>query len=393
MKPVSFQIQSDMTRAENFLATLEKHIDALDKEELDQFLLIHYYQVKYECSSQESYLENIQELIPGAINQFLAQNENSTSSNFKIIGSFFRNGYDSRLSESSKELIETFDTELYRKGHLLLQKNDLTSLYYAVEILYYFSCRRKNQRANDYYQELMPLIHQKLEVNSNDTGAFLKKFVKTKNMEMAQLGLSNGISGIYLMLTQCYFDNNQETEIKDIIKAYIIYLISLKEEIYFSQNIYSAFPKSVGFENGQIEYSKCLNWHDGDLGQSIFIYKSYDLFKDPELKKIGDLIGLNTLIRTNSDNTCIENSHFNNGASGVACAYKILQGTTGLEAYAKGCEYWTEQTITYLEQELSSIDDFNLEGQLLNEVLRVATSLIFCSSDQSQNESIKILMF
>ena len=107
-------------------------------------------------------------------------------------------------------------------------------------------------------------------------------------------------------------------------------------------------------EAGEATYSAELSWHRGDLGQALLFYESHDLLPDPELAKIAELVGLNTLLRTSQADNNLGSAAWHRGASGVAHLYRQLHRISRHPAYRTGYQYWLGQTQQWLPAALAA---------------------------------------
>ncbi len=208
-----------------------------------------------------------------------------------------------------------------------------------------------------YFLERLPdaaVAHYLHEVVAMAYGITRQSLAQTQAGGTIQLGLANGLVGELLVLIDIYNTGIKPAIILDIVRNGITALLHTKREADFLAGRYSIFPDSVDHRWQAPVYSNNLSWgHGVDLGVSLVLYKAQQLLgDDAELAKIAELVGLNTLLRTEPKTTGLSSSQFCQGTAGVAYLYHQLFLLSHNPAYQQGYQFWLGQTQNWLGQEL-----------------------------------------
>ena len=169
--------------------------------------------------------------------------------------------------------------------------------------------------------------------------------------EQTPLGFE-GISGLLLLLIRIE-QASHEDMLEKIIREGIRFVLSFRNEVDFSRQQYAVFPQAIASGNGLSEEPRCLAWGGSDLAQALLFYRAYGLFQDVELKRIADLVGLNTLLRKERSHLLTPDETVYGGAAGVAQTYAALYHLSGHQAYHKGYQQWLREILTSLDTPLS----------------------------------------
>lgn len=201
---------------------------------------------------------------------------------------------------------------------------------------------------------------------------------------VTRLGLADGLAGELLLLIRLAESGtaSQPGDIREQVQQGIVYILSAKREVDFSERKYAIFPDYIANDQDEATFSNELSWRHGDLGQALLLYNSHRLLQDPELLRLAELVGLNTLLRTDVRSTAVTNSRFSSGAAGVAHLYRTLYLLSGHEAYRKGYAFWLTQTRTWLTTELATDFYRHHEGDLLHGLVGVGLVLLSAISEQ-----------
>ena len=262
------------------------------------------------------------------------------------------------------------DYHLYKKAMDLALGQNLGYVNGLAGILNYFLGCLPNRQVESYLNQLLPPLLQ----------AFTTRYALKSNYQTSELGLATGISGILLVLIKAYQKGFEQEAIRKILKSKILEILARKEKVDFAEKRYAIFPNKVVGSTGEAEYTRKLSWGSSDLNQSLLFHQAYEVYKDEDLRKMADVIGLNTLLRQDQEATDITGSSFLEGSSGVAQTYLFLYSLSGHQAYRKGYDYWIERTVALLTDEMASGAYLNREADLLNGLLGPALTLLSCQA-------------
>lgn len=235
------------------------------------------------------------------------------------------------------------------------QKMSNDQFYQAIS---YYTKKLPDDFAKKHLHNIILNHYQGIVITTGNTNDIFHKLSNS----FIKLGLSNGLAGELILLINAYNLGLNEDIIKTIVQNGILHILSFKQLADFSEQKFSIFPEKVSGKRSGSIFSNKLNWETGDLGHSLLFYKAHKLLKDPELKKMADLVGLNTLLRTELKTTEILSSQFLRGSAGLAFLYFLLYQQSGHEDYKKGYELWIAHTLELLDKELAT--DFYKENEL-----------------------------
>ena len=268
------------------------------------------------------------------------------------------------LTAAAQATLARLDQALQAEAFRLLQLSDGTSRGNFFRVVRYFALRPPVPFISHCLRQLLaaPLL-----------------FTST---EPLQLGLSAGLADELLVLIGLHQSGNQADDIKQRVYAGIQRILATKRDVDFSEQQYAVFPYQVHSQLKEASFSSELSWRRGDIGQSLLLYKAHGLLQDPELLNIAELIGLNTLLRTTSDNTEIAGSQVDKGAAGLAYLYHKLCQISGNGAYQRGQIFWLAQTQHWLQQELATGFYEHRQGDLLEGLVGVGLVLLSATTEK-----------
>ncbi|MFD2786285.1 glycoside hydrolase family protein [Hymenobacter rubripertinctus] len=174
------------------------------------------------------------------------------------------------------------------------------------------------------------------------------------------LGLDGGLAAELLVLLRLHRQGVAVPELAPYVRAGLLLLLGMKQRVDFEAGHCSVFPYQLHSQSGEATYSAELSWHRGDLGQALLLYESHSLLPDPELAKIAELVGLNTLLRTSQATTELVSAAWHRGAAGVAHLYRQLHHISRHPAYRTGYHYWLGQTQHWLPAALAADSTISL---------------------------------
>ena len=171
----------------------------------------------------------------------------------------------------------------------------------------------------------------------------------------ARLGLAGGLAAELLLLMRLAQGPAPHPGLPRHVREGVQQLLALKQAVDFQGQHYNLFPDFVQAPAQEPVFGSTLSWSQGDIGQALVLYGASALFADDELRRIADLVGLNTLLRTSAAATGVASAGFGHGAAGVAHLYERLhRASGGLPKYAQGYQFWLGETQRWLAQELGT---------------------------------------
>jgi hypothetical protein len=305
---------------------------------LEKHALVLYYYARYQAYADEKDLGCLETELVRLIEQTLLDDPVPVHTLcFPIIPDLYRWGL---VGIYLHDCITRLDNHLFAKAMLLLRENRVSFTGGAAGIVYYFLERLPDPEIENYLHSLAPRLLKAVSTCFSP-GASLA----------VSLGMSNGMSGVLLVLIEACRKGISASESKEIIRQQLRRIISCQTEIDFSKSRYSIFPETVDLKSGEGRYSNALTWNSGDLNQSLLFYRAWQLFDDGHLLQMGDLVGLNTLLRKSQVDTGVTGAGFLAGASGLAGVYGHLYEVSKHNAYRDGYVYWINKTVEILAHE------------------------------------------
>lgn len=249
-----------------------------------------------------------------------------------------------------------------------IKKGDCEYLHGAIGALHYFSGVQQLEVDQELIARLLKAI-QAVAVYK-DEGAYIDVFnelVPEYKRGSINLSLSHGLSGIVLVLLNTIESGKGDEDLIIFVRRCLSYLKSQFHEVDFSQRIFCHFD-SVQNENIRPRSNTRLAWCYGDLNQALLFLKAGQILQDTEYTVLGERIGLTALKRRAEDQTFVEHSTFCHGASGIAELFKTFYVMTGNPSFLEGYEYWIEETLKLLNNELDNgyYENERYRGQLLD---------------------------
>ncbi|MEM6628128.1 MAG: lanthionine synthetase LanC family protein [Bacteroidota bacterium] len=328
--------------------------------------LVNFFFNHYLVFEEESSFQKVENLVEEVVNAL-------ANKNFDEYGASFAEGMagigyllsvlDKKkvLDQDLSNILKAIDEYLFEEAYDMLLDDNFDYLYGALGIVYYFQSRLPNTKVEKYLNSFINLIGEK--AIQDELGIRFPSTSKDGKLYV-NFSLSHGLTGILLVLIQVYKKGLQNPLIRDIVVGGIQYMLNFRGKINFSEGNYGYFPFAVFPELDTPNFGKRLGWCYGDLNQTILLYRSNEIIENPAYKKLGDLVGTQTLMRQDVESTAINDIYFCHGTAGLAQFYKTLYDISGLKSYYQGYEYWLEQTLLYL-YENPQLDNFSedfLEG-------------------------------
>lgn len=221
----------------------------------------------------------------------------------------------------------------------------------------YFTCLLEHNLVNSHYVEtILEVLDNVLDEEYN--GYMNLEFHKNINHLNNDFSLESGKTGLLLVLLDLFNSNKLDKRIDSIVsrlKTFVEHQID-----YLVQHIlpvgsvlenYSFFP--VEYVDNISTVKNSLGWSDGDLGHILMLEKASLIFQRNDLdNNFMDRMGSFTLSRKNNLTTEIEHSDFESGSSGVAMMYRQLHKQTQNSNYLLGYEFWKNETLRLLENDI-----------------------------------------
>ena len=326
--------------------------------------LLYYYTLS-QVNPREQALTRATELLVQLVARIMAEQQSSIRGMF-LIREFEEAGV---VTAPVAHQLPLLDQHLHGKAQRLLRQESFREMYQATEISYYLSQRQSDPVARQYLGHLLAMMFPE------DKPDVIRQFAGV-NLPVDM----EGWSGCLLMLVYVAFSTRND-QLKARIKEGIRYLISLRNEVDFSEKIYSYFP-SMTRPVSQRDVKDRLAWNDSDLAPTVLLYQASVLYQDSALARMAELTGLNTLLRMDRVYHSVNNASFYRGAAGIAHTYRTFYRVSAHEAYRGGYDFWTQRAIALLEKDFKKQRYDQREGELLQGMVGIALTLLSRVADQ-----------
>jgi lantibiotic modifying enzyme len=361
-----------------------------------QLGLVLYYHQLYEATEENRYREKALQLLTEVIDNLQQGNSRlvkfsfgSGAAGFGWLMTFLvqKRFIDANLPEELGEL----DNYLFEEAMQQLAADSSDYLHGALGILHYFTMRMQEEEIKQYADKIIGRV--------NERGIYDEKGFRLHNFfsrdvkpDEINFSLSHGLSGTLLILMNAYENSNQQSLIQHMVAEGVRYMLHCRKDVDFTNGVYNYFPLTVMENNDKRIESNRLAWCYGDLNQVLLLNRAAGLLQRENYSRLAQLIGLQTLLRTDEKSTLAKDSHFCHGSAGLAQYYRILYQLTGHEGYKTGYEQWIEQTLLHIEKELSEGAYAGKETNFLEGLVGVGLTLLSYVSGKELQWSRSLLL-
>jgi lantibiotic modifying enzyme len=337
-----------------------------------------YYSQLYEHYENDIYLDKSIKIVEEVFHKLDAGTPGLVGSSFSsgVAGLAYLTNFLAKKGLLEIDIEAEFDTleeYLYNSALKEIELDYVDYLHGAFGCIHYFTTRKDSERGRYYLNGLVDKLVSRAVAEEN--GTWFRNYV-LKSAEEVNLGLAHGQCSMLMILMNAYDALDNPAPVKKIIRQGIEFILVQKRDINEEEGAYSIFPFQVNKQSPGEPIPNRLAWCYGDLNEVLLFYKAARFLGWEELKKLADLIGLQTLMRKDATSTLIKDTHFCHGSSGVAQIYRTLYEESGITAYFKGYEYWIEQTVLMLENELKTDFYRGKEADLLEGLTGVGLTLL-----------------
>ena len=353
---------------ENHIKFIQKRIENAPtrRQDLTGRLLYHYgsYQATGNAYHKRKLEETVIEVVTEVVTEGITDHRVLRES---LLLDIYR---QKTITQLLSERLTILNNYLINKAIAWIESNTFTGWYSAAIVGSYFSQKADQVPEKTYLQHLITLWREAEKSQPADT-LFSQSLAFG---DLTSLGFE-GIAGFLLMLITIESTMNEEA-LKRIVQQGIRFILSFKKEVDFSHQKYSVFPSAINAKKEPIIGSDYLSWSSGDLPQAFLLYKASPFFQDKQLKKMADLVGLNTLLRKGTEHTLVSGEVLYGGSSGIAQVYDALFRLSKYKAYHKGYTFWTQQTLASIDKPLYDKKYHGHEYSLLHGLVGIYLALL-----------------
>lgn len=283
------------------------------------------------------------------------------------------------------------DDFLFHSAIEQIDEDYMDCLHGAFGILHYFSEKAPGKNSTFYLDSLVEKICTKV-VKDRGGYWFRNHVLRTGEMGEINFSLSHGLSGMLLILLSTHSNTKHKVLVEETIRQGIRFIRKHQLWVDYAEGEYSFFPLSVKVNAQEIENQPRLGWCYGDLNQVLLFYRAAKLLDDKELAREADKVGLWSLMRKDEASTQVIDSHFCHGASGLAQFYRILFLESAKEKYQEGYEYWINQTLSMLKEDIQNGRYKSKEHGLLDGLVGVALTILSYTTEKNLDWSRALLL-
>jgi lantibiotic biosynthesis protein len=339
-----------------------------------------YYYHLFKATNYKKYAAKAEKLVTEVFDSLNSDNPQLVGAAFSSGGAGL--GYTVNYLSKSGFLDFDVDTEfdeldkyLFNTALSQVEEDGIDYLHGALGVLHYLTERKPNPEMIQLTDTLVEQVCKRA-VREEDGTWFRNYVLKADDKENINFGLSHGLCGILLLLIKAYPQSVHKKLIEEIVHEGIRLIKKHKLDIDYSNEAYSFFPFIIKQPVTEISTPNRLAWCYGDLNEVLLFYRAGKLFQQDRYIELGDLVGLQSLMRKEPTATLVTDSHFCHGSAGLAQFYKTLYNERGLKQYLGGYEYWIEQTILLLDKDLEKGLYAGKEHDYLEGLLGVAFTLL-----------------
>lgn len=243
------------------------------------------------------------------------------------------------------------DKYLFEEAVTQIEADNIDYLHGAMGVFHYFSLRDQTPVISNYLNTLSIAICNKA-IKTKDGIYFCNLGLERLTVNDVDFGLAHGLSGFLLLLIQAWPFVKNQTQIEETVRSGIEYIIKHELPVNFSIQEFSYFPFELQVDSPHINRINRLAWCYGDLNQVLLFYRAGKLLGNGEYIAIANRIGLQCIERKSVESTQSTDAHFCHGSAGLAQFYKCLYNETYNYDYYKAYEYWINETILLIDEDI-----------------------------------------
>ncbi len=277
------------------------------------------------------------------------------------------------LEEDTMSFFQDINDYIYDRAVIDFEKGNFDFMEGFPGALYYL-----HRIGHSHCATLVDKMHESLQVSKYPYYNHIEELYN----KGINFGIAHGILGILTIMLDIFEQDQTNHKVKDIIEHCITVILESKREI--SENgIKIYYPYNLFYEGDKLiaHPTNRLAWCSGDLAVSLVLYKAGVLLDRKDCIELSNILGENSTKRKTVEETGIHMAMFCHGTSGAACMYKRLYELAGNPLYLKAYQYWFDQTIAYLDQEIKEVNQ-----DYYNMILGYAGAILLINN---HNDSIK----
>jgi lantibiotic biosynthesis protein len=275
---------------------------------------------------------------------------------------------------------------------LIKERQGHDFLHGAMGIVYYFISRLPAPHIKNYVTTLIEEFCKQAVVEPKGTW-FPNITFANDTADMVNFGLAHGNPSFLIILMKAYENDILVKEIPALVETGVQFILEYQQTIDFENNQCSFFPTALNHgTKGLVSMGNRIGWCYGDLNIVLLLYHAGRFLNKPDWISLADTLTDTIILRKNYDATLVADTHFCHGATGVAQFYKHLYELRPLDKYKAAWEYWLQESISLLPQELEKEWYKGKERNFLEGLVGVNLSFLSYLSEQPLNWAAALLL-
>lgn len=329
---------------EQHIISIQKQIEKATTHQQDLTGRLFFHYGSYQATGSTYHKEKLEQMVIEVITKVVADN---TMDNQVLRGLLLTNIHQKKaIIQLPPDKLTTLHEHIVNRATTWIESETFAGWYSAAIVGKYFSQKADQIPEKTYLQHLVSLWNEIVRLRSDVP--FSQSLVFDNN---TSLGFE-GIAGFLLMMIDIIEKTLNKEMLKKIVREGVRFILSFKREVDFLPHAYSVFPSAITTQHEPTVGPDRLSWSSGDLPQAFLLYQAHSFFQDTQLKKMADLVGLNTLLRKGKEHLLVEGETLYGGSTGIALTYHALFQLSGHQAYHEGYKFWMQQTLSTIDKSL-----------------------------------------
>lgn len=226
-------------------------------------------------------------------------------------------------------------------------------LHSAPGAVYYLAKIARHQESAR--EALYPIVDAFRAVAETDPRGLKLSNQRYDQTRQTNLGLAHGLCGIVLVLLEVAQVVPSAPGLPDLIRGLVDYIVAQRAPVADPTETYQ-FPRLVadGAPDYSVASTTAMGWCYSDLSMAFMLFKAARVLNEPAWQTLANELVISTLARRSYATTHIDEAMFCHGASSMAWLFKKCYDQYPNPAYRPGIDWWTQETVRLLEQELAS---------------------------------------
>ncbi len=314
-----------------------------------------YYYHAYQAGGKATDYEQAEAIICGAIQHFnLGSHYREMSFGSGAAGLFALVEYVQRQQPTTwlgAEDLQHVSHLLYSQAQRWLVAGRVDNLYGAGGLLHYLAQTAESPTAYARLGDLVELLAQ--QASPNAAGAILPNVLLHNSLEVADVGLAHGLTGLLLILLRIHAKGVATPGLRPLIDGLLHVVADAMQVPAPEADCCSLFPMLLTGHARHKTLSNRLAWCYGDITQALLFQAAGRVLQEPRWLALAQQIGHACVPRRSQAQTLVQDASFCHGAAGLAQLYLSLYQATQDSTYQAEHQYWLGETLRLLEADFA----------------------------------------